>query len=198
VRFGIVKTALAALAFVVLCPAALAQTSTLSGSCSFSGPITPNPPITVVPKPGAHFSYAGKGTCNGSFDDAPVAAEPIALRFTNVQTAFDTCELGPDFNLLGTLAVQSGGTTTDFPVTINLLRLALFGPFTLTTPGGGRAAGTAQFTPANATAAILQCSSTGIATATLAGSFTTSAPLVGAVVTPPRRHHRARHAHPHR
>jgi hypothetical protein len=115
-----------------------------------------------------------------------------------VQTAFDTCELGPDFNLHGTLAVQSGGTTTDFPVTINLLRLALFGPFTLTTPGGGRAAGTAQFTPAKAATAILQCGSTGIATATLAGSFTTSAPLVGAVVTPPRRHHRARHAHAHR
>ena len=186
---------LTALAVVVVCPAASAQTPpTLSGSCSFSGPISPNPPITVVPKPGAHFSYAGKGTCNGSFDGQAVNGVPITLTFTNVETAFDTCELGPDFNLHGTLAVASRGTTADFPVTISLLRLALFGPFTLTTPGGGRATGTAQFSPANAAGAILQCGSTGVATATLSGSFKTSAPLVGVVVTPPRRHHRTKRA----
>jgi hypothetical protein len=149
------------------------------GSCAFSGPITPNPPITFVPKPGAHFSYAGKGTCTGTLAGAPVQKLPITVTFTNVATAFDTCELGPDFNLPGTLAVQAGGQMTDFPITINLARLALFGPFTLTTPGGGRAAGTAQFVPANAVGALVQCASSGIATATLSGSFTTSAPLVG-------------------
>ena len=190
-RLGILTTALA---FAVMCPAASAQTATLSGSCSFSGPISPKPPITVVPKPGAHFSYAGKGACSGSFDGQAVNGAPITLTFTNVQTAFDTCELGPDFNLHGTLAVASGGITADFPVTINLLRLALFGPFTVTTPDGGRAAGTAQFSPANAAGAIVLCGSTGVATATLSGTFKTSAPLVGAVVAPSRRHHRPKHA----
>jgi hypothetical protein len=166
--------------------------SLLSGSCSFTGPITPQPPITLIPKPGAHFSYAGTGRCDGAFDGRAAHALPITLTFTNVATAFDTCELGPDFNLTGTLAVGS----SDFPITINLARLALFGPFTLTTPGGGRASGTATFAPANPAGAILQCASTGIATATLSGSFTTSAPLVGSVVSSPlgsrtrRRHHR--------
>ena len=162
---------------------ALPATRMLSGSCSFSGPITPNPPITLVPKPGAHFSYAGTGTCSGTFDGDAVQALAITVTFTNVETAFDTCELGPDFNLSGTMAARAGGQTTDFPITINLARLALFGPFTLTTPGGGKASGTAQFEPANAIGAIVQCATTGIATATLSGSFKTSAPLIGSVVT---------------
>jgi hypothetical protein len=165
--------------------AATTQARTLAGSCSFSGPITPKPPITIVPKPGEHFDYAGTGSCDGTFAGGSVQKLPITVTVTNVETAFDTCELGPDFNLHGILAVEQGAVTTDFPITINLARLALFGPLTLTTPGGGSAFGTAQFEPANAVQAIQQCVSTGVATATLAGSFQTTAPLVGSVVTPP-------------
>ena len=176
---------------------AATQARTLSGSCSFSGPITPKPPITVVPKPGAHFSYAGTGTCAGTFDGTAASKLPITLTFTNVETAFDTCELGPDFDLHGILAVEDGTTTTDFPITINLARLALFGPFTLTTPGGGDALGTAEFEPSNAVQALQQCATTGVATATLAGRFTTSAPLIGAVVSPPPKAHARKHAKKH-
>jgi hypothetical protein len=194
--------AFAAPAFAAPAPAA-APAQTLAGSCSFTGPITPNPPITVIPKPGAHFSYAGTGTCDGTFDGAAVSAAPITVTFTNVATAFDTCELGPDFNLPGTLGVTVGSTSARFPITINLARLALFGPFTLTTPGGGRAAGTAQFEPANALQAVIQCGASGIATATLAGRFTTSAALVGALVPahpagPVHLPHPAHPAHPAR
>jgi hypothetical protein len=170
-----------------------ATTHSLSGSCKFSGPITPNPPITIVPKPGAHFSYAGKGTCDGSFGGAAVKALPFTMTFTNVATAFDTCELGPDFNLHGTLSVRSGGQETDFPITIDLARLALIGPFTLTTSGGGNAAGIAQFVPANAAGAIQQCAGAGVASATLSGSFKTSAALVGTVAPATVKRRRAHH-----
>jgi hypothetical protein len=163
-----------------------AQPQTLSGACTFSGPITPTPPITVVPKPGSHFSYAGTGSCQGTFDGAALAATPITLTFTNVSTAFDTCEFGPDYNLGGTLAITVGTTTAHFAVTIDLTRLALAGPFTVTTAGGGRGSGTATFTPAGSTAtAITQCVGTGIAHATLAGSFTTTAALQGTLIPAP-------------
>jgi hypothetical protein len=156
---------------------------TLSGSCQFSGSIQPNPPITVVPKPGAHFSYRGSGTCSGAFDGAAAMALPVTVTFTNVATAFDTCEFGPDFNLPGTLAVSSGGISAYFAITINLARLALAGPFVLTTPGGGQAVGTAQFTPPDPAQAIGQCAGVGIGTATLSASFNTLSPLMGTRVS---------------
>lgn len=200
---GIAVPAGAAILSAAPANAATAPTRTLAGSCSFSGPITPKPPITIVPKPGAHFDYAGTGSCDGTFAGAAVQKLLVTVTFTNVATAFDTCELGPDFNLRGVLAVVQGTVTANFPITINLARLALFGPLSLTTPGGGNAFGTATFTPANAAQALVQCGSTGISTATLSGRFTTTSPLVGTVVTPPpqarrkratRRHHARKHA----
>jgi hypothetical protein len=166
---------------------AAAQPQTLSGSCQFSGPIQPNPPITVVPEPGAHFSYQGAGTCSGTFDGAATTGASTSVTFTNVATAFDTCEFGPDFNLPGTMLVHSGGMSANFAITINLARLALVGPFVLTTPGGGQALGTAQFTPPDAAQAIGQCGGSGIGTATLSGSFNTLSPLVGTQVVPAAR-----------
>jgi hypothetical protein len=94
---------------------------------------------------------------------------------TNVSTVFDTCELGPDFNLNGTLTI---GADT-FPVTINLARAALAGPFVLTTSGNGLAAGVATFTPPNSTTALQDCAGSGISSATLVANFTTLSPLVG-------------------
>lgn len=170
------------IAVLVAAPApasAAAGSQTLSGSCQFSGPIQPNPPITAVPKPGAHFSYRGTGTCSGTLDGTQTNAAPTTVTFTNVATAFDTCELGPDFNLPGTMTVRSGQVTAEFAITINLARLALAGPFALTTPGGGEGLGTAQFTPPNEAQAIQQCAGAGIGVATLSASFTTVSPLIG-------------------
>jgi hypothetical protein len=163
---------------------ASATTVAFTGSCQFAGPIAPSPPITVDPKPGAHFSYRGTGTCNGTLGGATVSAAPITVTFTNVSTAFDTCEFGPDLNLQGQATIGSGAGEALFMITINLARFALAGPFGLTTPGGGQAAGVAQFAPPDAASAPAQCASSGIGTATLSGSFETVAALSGSAVPP--------------
>jgi hypothetical protein len=137
------------------------------------------PPITVVPKPGAHFSYAGSGGCRGTLGGHAVDSAPIAVTFTNVSTLFDTCELGPDFGLRGVAVIGSGQGRGRFGITVNLARLAVAGPFLLTTADGGKALGVAQFQPQNQAAAPEQCLSGGIATATLQASFHTLSPLVG-------------------
>ena len=171
------RTTLAALGLLVLLvPApADARTRTFSGSCSFSGPIQPTPPIGLVPMPGSHFSYAGSGTCDGALDGRAVAAAPLTVAFTDVATLFDTCELGPDVELHGLMSLRRDR----FDITIDLARLAVTGPFALRTPHGGLAAGTATFAPADASAAPMQCATTGIGQATLSASFQTLAPLVG-------------------
>ena len=109
-----------------------------SGSCQFAGPISPSPGITAVPQQGAHFSYLGSGTCAGTLGRAQVAKAPIKVTFTNVSTVFDTCELGPDFNLAGVARIGAGKQRARFKVTINLGRLALVGPFELHDPGRRR------------------------------------------------------------
>jgi len=45
--------------------AGAASASSFSGSCKFSGPITPEPPITLVPRPAPQFEYSGSGVCGG-------------------------------------------------------------------------------------------------------------------------------------
>jgi hypothetical protein len=124
------------------------------------------PPITIVPRPGPHFDYSGTGVCG---------AQPATLSFVNVSTLFDTCELGPDLPLAGTMTIGSDRYT----VTVDLLRVALAGPFLITTRGGGLGVGVATFTPAgNQLAAIEACAGAGIANASLSANFTTVEPLV--------------------
>jgi hypothetical protein len=190
--------ALAALALALaLTPSASAAPSRLDGSCSFAGPIKPTPPITLIPRSGAHFSFNGSGHCDGHLDGVALSAAPVAVTFTNVETVFDTCELGPDVNLHGTLTVAA----SHFEVTVDLARLVLAGPLRLTTTGGGLALGSAQFQPGDSSTAPQQCVGAGVDNATLAASFTTLAPLVGETRTPTivppsaRHHHRA---HPKR
>jgi hypothetical protein len=170
---------------------AASPTRKLAGTCQFTGPIRPNPPITVVPKPGPHFSYRGTGTCTGTLDGAAIQKAPITVTFTNVGTAFDTCELGPDFNLTGAMSLRAGRRTIDFTITIDLARLALAGPFELTTAQAGQAFGTATFQPPNPATAVTQCGGSGVPEATLAANFRTTSPLVGRVraTRSKRRHH---------
>jgi hypothetical protein len=171
--------------------ATAATAPTLSGSCQISGPIHPQPPITVIPVPGSHFSFLGTGTCSGMLDGAAITNAPATITFDNVSTLFDTCELGPDVNLPGVLTVG----TDKFPFTLYLARAALAGPFLLTTSGNGLAVGVATFTPPNATTAIQDCAGAGIATATLAANFNTVTTLVGTVPQTPggSRHHKRHH-----
>jgi hypothetical protein len=188
--------AFAALA-LMLAASASASTSYLDGSCSFAGPIKPTPPITVIPHSGARFSFSGSGRCDGHLDGAAISGAPIAVTFNDVQTVFDTCELGPDVNLHGTLTVA----TSRFEVIVDLARLALAGPLRLTTTGGGLALGSAQFQPGDFSTAPQECGGAGLDNASLMASFTTAAPLVGEtrtpkVVTPGTGHHHG--AHPKR
>ncbi len=175
-----------------LAPPAVAAHVSFSGSCQFAGPIEPMPPITAFPKPGAHFSYAGSGSCSGTIPG------PVSVRFTDVATAFDTCEFGPDLGLRGTMTIGAGSRRALFQITINLPRLALAGPFSLTTAAGGRALGVAQFEPPNQSTAPAQCASTGIGSAKLSASFRTTSALVGtsgpasAPGRTPRRDHQRR------
>lgn len=160
-RIALLAAAVAATLGAVLAPGSAAASPAFSGSCQFSGPITPVPAITLIPLPGPHFSYEGTGTCTGGL--------PITVTFKNVATLFDTCELGPDFGLHGLATI--GGQ--NLHITVNLARLAIAGPFVLTTPHHGLALGIAQFTTANPT----DCISPGVASATLTGSFQTVRPL---------------------
>jgi hypothetical protein len=158
---------LAVLALLALPAGAPAQPATFSGSCTISGPISPQPPITLIPRLGARFSFAGIGTCAGA---------PASLTFTNVTTLFDTCEIGPDFGLPGTLGIGPAR----YAITVNLARLALVGPLLVTTAGGGAAVGLAQFSPAgDPVTALRSCAGSGIAAATLSATFQTLAPFAG-------------------
>jgi hypothetical protein len=159
---------------------AAGPTGAFSGQCQFSGPITPMPPITVIPHPGSHFSYLGRGKCTGSLAGRAVSAAPLTIRFQNVSTLFDTCELGPDVRLHGTSTIGSGRRLVRFAITIDMVRAAVAGPFSLTSSLGGRALGVAEFTPASPVGSVQQCGGTGISTATLSGSFRTAQALVGA------------------
>lgn len=182
----------AAVASLALAAAACAsQRSAFVGSCRFSGPISPTPAITVLPRAGPHFSYSGVGTCDGALDAAQVKATPLTVGFTNVATIFDTCELGPDFDLHGLIAIGPAGKRALFDITVNLARLALAGPLALTTPGGGRAVGVAQFDPADPSSAPQRCATTGVGAASLAASFDTLSALTG---TPERQASPAAHS----
>lgn len=155
-------TLAAALAGALALPAAAhAKPQGFSGSCQFSGPISPMPPITLLPVPGAHFSYSGSGTCSDG--------QPITVTFTDVATLFDTCELGPDFGLHGLATIGS----RQLHITVNLARLAIAGPFVLSTRHRGLALGVAQFSTADPTA----CLSPGVGAATLSANFQTVRPL---------------------
>ena len=169
-----------------------AAPASFSGTCQFGGPLTIPRPITIIPVLGAHFSYAGTGTCNGKLDGAATPTAAITVTFDNASTLFDTCELGPDFPLSGVATIAAGGATAAFDVTVYLVRVALAGPFTLTTPQRGLAAGVASFMPADAAAAVQQCAVAGVATATLSATLVTVSPLRGTHVTHAKAHHRRR------
>jgi hypothetical protein len=162
----VILVAALVLAALALPAAAPARTVAFSGSCRVAGPIAPQPPITAIPRLGSRFSFAGTGWCG---------AEPATLTFTNVTTLFDTCELGPDFGLHGTLGI--GGAR--YAITVNLARLALAGPLIVTTTGGGLAVGVAQFSPGDPATALRSCAGAGIASATLSATFRTLRPLAG-------------------
>jgi hypothetical protein len=183
-----VRRAVALGALLLLQTAGAADASprpaSFAGSCQFSGPIAPERPISLIPVPNARFSYRGSGSCDGQLDAAPVHAAHLTVAFDHVTTAFDTCELGPDFDLHGSLTISAQRVDT-FAIVVNLARLALIGPFSLTTAGGGQALGIAEFTPADPSTAVQQCASSGLNDASLAASFNTSAPLAGVAADPP-------------
>jgi|SRR5947209_2585058 len=194
------------LAVLVMPSGASAATSSFSGSCQFSGPIKPTPPITLVPTPGAHFSYTGTGSCTGMLAGASVSGAPISVTFSNVSTLFDTCELGPDVRLSGVAEIGSGRQRARFAITIDMARAVLVGPFALSASGGGQAAGVAQFQPGNESTAPQDCASGGVGSASLTASFQTLSPLVGTadpegVVAPGQKTnkpHKRPHRHRHR
>ena len=168
------------LASLLALPAhASAAPATFEGRCQVSGPIAPERPITLIPVIPARFSYAGAGTCTGKLNGAQVNAAPFRLRFRNVTTLFDTCELGPDINLPGTALIGGENTVGEFNVVVHLVRVALIGPFLVTTKDGGLGLGLAQFVPENAAAAIAQCLGPGLTRASLNASFNTLTPLHG-------------------
>jgi len=171
------------LALTIAAPAAAKPTPrTFSGQCDLAGPITPKPGITVIPVPGARFSFHGTGRCQPQSGPS----RPATLDFVNVTTLFDTCELGPDFDLHGLLTISRerkgrGPFLSRFPITVDLARLALAGPFELRAARGGLAVGVAQFAPAGAPQqALAQCGGAdgGLTAATLTATFRTLSPLV--------------------
>lgn len=189
-RSGVAVAVLAAALSLGLPSASLAAAgtpATFAGSCQFAGPISPGRPITVLPVPGAHFSYRGLGTCSGTLDQTAVAAAPITVTFTNASTLFDTCELGPDFGLHGVGTISSGRALDRFDITVDLARLAVVGPFVLRTAQAGLAAGIAQFVPADLQASLSQCAGPGLDSASLSANFATLSPLVGSSQTVRRR-----------
>jgi hypothetical protein len=161
-------------ALVAVAPAA-AHAGTFSGSCDIAGPISPRPPITVIPRPGPHFDYEGTGTCTGQLDGGAKAKVPAMVRIRNGSTLFDTCELGPDFNLRAMLILGPRHHRERFAITVQLARLAVVGPLAVTTPGGGRAVGIGRF---STTDDPTECISGGVAHASLEVSFSTLSPLI--------------------
>lgn len=149
-----------------------------AGQCDLAGPITPMPGITVIPRPGSRFSFHGSGKCQ----PASGAARPATLDFRDVATVFDTCELGPDFDLHGILEIAGGrGRPLRLPITLDLARLALAGPFELRAARGGLAVGVAQFAPSgDPQQALMQCAGAngGLTAASLSATFRTLSPLI--------------------
>ena len=82
----------AVVALAAFTPAASGHASSFSGSCKLTGPITPLPPITIVPRAGPHFNYLGAGACHGKLDGAAIAAAPasLAASFSTLQPLIGT------------------------------------------------------------------------------------------------------------
>jgi hypothetical protein len=153
--------------------------STFEGSCQVNGPIYPRPGITAFPQPSARAEYHGVGTCDGKLNGTAISHAPARIDMPDQGILFDTCEFGPDVDLHGILQVSGPSGPEDFKITIDLLRLAVAGPFLLTGPHSGRALGTAQFTPKDQAAAVQGCGAGGVTDASLAASFNTLRPLAG-------------------
>jgi hypothetical protein len=174
----------AAVGVLLTCLVAASQASaftwgTFEGSCQVNGPIYPRPGITAFPQPNARAEYHGVGTCDGKLNGDAVTKAPARVDLPDQGILFDTCEFGPDVDLHGVLRVSGPSGPEDFQITIDLLRLAVAGPFLLTSPHSGRALGTAQFAPKDQAAAVQGCGVGGVTDASLAASFNTLRPLAG-------------------
>jgi hypothetical protein len=95
---------------------------------------------------------------------------------------FDTCELGPDVGIPATLLIRTRRKRfAEFPLTLDMVRIATAGPFALRGPHDGIAVGIAQLIPPDQAAAVAACAdpSGGLVDAQLAARFQTLSPLVG-------------------
>jgi hypothetical protein len=162
--------------------ASAATPLSFDGSCEIAGPIEPEQPINVLPRPGARFSFTGKGSCSGTLSGTARNRLRARVEVVGAETLFDTCELGPDFGVRTMLRIRRARKRwVRFPLTLEMPRVLTVGVFLLHGPEGGRAFGQAELVPPDAAAAIRDCGDLagGITTATLEASFRTVSPLVG-------------------
>lgn len=162
-------------------PASGAPSRAFEGRCEIAGPIVPEDPINVFPRLGARFSFHGKGTCDGTLRNQVREGLRARLDAHRAQTPFDSCELGPDLGIPVTLAIRRAPRRwLRYPLTLELARIATFGPFLLHGAGGGWAHGTAELVPADLNQALAECGDPagGIRAADLVAAFETGSPLV--------------------
>lgn len=160
-----------------------ATPGTFEGACEIAGPIEPEEPINVVPRPGARFSFYGKGACTGELNGRARDGLRARLDVHSAQTLFDSCELGPDLGIPVKLAIRRArGRWVKFPLTLQMFRVTTIGPFILQGAGGGSAHGLAQLVPPDFQQALVACGDPqgGITVADLRAAFETAAPLAGA------------------
>lgn len=163
-------------------PASAAGARTFEGTCEVTGPIVPDPAVNLLPRPGARASYRGSGTCDGRLDSREPRRWKTRVRVDHADLLFDTCELGPDIGIPATLLIRvRRKRTAEFPLTLDMVRVATAAPLIVRGPHDGVALGRAQLIPADQAAAIADCADPagGLADAQLAASFQTLSPLVG-------------------
>jgi hypothetical protein len=163
-------------------PASASATRTFEGTCEVSGPIVPERPVNLIPRIGARASYRGHGTCQGRLDARAARTWKVRVRVDDADILFDTCELGPDIGIPATMLIRvRRKRVAEFPLTLDMVRVATAGPVLIRGPHDGAAFGLAQLIPADQAAAVAACADPngGLSDAALAASFRTLSPLVG-------------------
>lgn len=185
----------ALVALAIAAPASALGARTFEGACELSGPLAPDRPVNLVPQLGARASYRGRGTCEGRLDGRPARTLAARVRVKDADILFDTCELGPDVGLPATLRIRiRRRLIAEFPLTLDMVRVATVGPFVLRGLHDGLAAGVAQLVPPDQAEAVADCADPngGITDADLVASFQTISQLTGYTAPAKRKGKRKR------
>ena len=193
-EFGVIRVGHGVLRKQLAGPPLAGETvDSFAGSCSVQGDVTFNPPATDTQQTD-HYAYDAKGTCTGTLDGQSLSGAAVTLQQAGIADASCLQALAyPPGN--GTVTFANGVRlpyTLDFTAKGTELDGTAYGTRSGVAPGHGTFA-TQRSDAAGITAA---CAGSGLKTAPMDMTLSTSTPLTSSRFAPAAR--RAHPAKPHR